>query len=182
MPELLECRQRTRVAALIDNRARRFALPVGPLEEVDKVDADEGVFGLPNLPVGTSAVPLELLAESAYPVGHRLVRRRVSQESANPADAVRRGLLLDEARLQEELAEPLQRCFELAHGHTSVAAMATDVPRSDTSMSSAITLGLGVLSARAALPSGRTREPLSTRGCQRPRAIGALHLSRAKRA
>ena len=43
--------------------------------------------------------------------------------------AVRRRVLLDEPRLEEELAELLQRRLELAHGQTtSVASWATDVP------------------------------------------------------
>jgi hypothetical protein len=89
---------------LVDDGAGQCALPVGSFEKVDEVDA-EGVFRLPDLPLLPTALALEVLTESADLVGHGLVGCRACQEATDPADAVRRRLLLDEPRLQEKLAE-----------------------------------------------------------------------------
>jgi hypothetical protein len=116
------------MAALVDDGADRCAVPVGAPQKVDEVDA-ERVLRLPDLPLLPAAFALEVLAESADLVSHRLVGGRARQEATDPADAVGRRLLLDEPRLQEELAKLLQRGLEIAHGHiTSAASSATAVP------------------------------------------------------
>jgi len=78
---------------------------------------------LAHLPLFPAALALEVLAESADLVGHGLVGRGARQEAADPADAVGRRLLLDEPRLQEELAKLLQRGLELAHRQTTSAGL-----------------------------------------------------------
>lgn len=100
------------VTPFVDNGARRLLLPVGALQEVNEVDAQR-VVGLTDLPFRPSTFALELFAEWAYLVGEWFVRSRTCQKSADPADAVRRGLLLDEPSRQDELTELLKRDFEL---------------------------------------------------------------------
>jgi hypothetical protein len=112
--QLVERGQGTRMTPFVDDGARWLRLPVSALEKVDEVDPQR-VFGLTDLPVRPSAFALEGLAECAYLVDQRLVGRRASQESANPTDAVRCGLLLDEPSRQNELTKLLKRDFELAH-------------------------------------------------------------------
>jgi hypothetical protein len=46
----------------------RILLPIGPLEEVDEVDA-QGMFGLPDLPVFPLALAFQGLAECAHLIG-----------------------------------------------------------------------------------------------------------------
>ena len=110
------------MAALVDDRAGRCALPVGAFEKVDEVDA-ERVFRLPNLPLLPAAFTFEVLAESADLVGDGFVGGRVREEAADPAHAIRRGLLPHKSCLQEELAKLLERSLELAHRRTTSAAL-----------------------------------------------------------
>ena len=84
LPELFQCRERTGVAALVEDGAGRFAVPVGPLQKVDEVDA-EGVLRLTDLPLFPAALALEVLAESAYLVGHGFVGRGEREEAADPS-------------------------------------------------------------------------------------------------
>jgi hypothetical protein len=173
LSKLFERQQRTRVAAFVDGRTLRCAMPIGPLEEVNEVDA-EGVFGLAHLPVFT-AVALQFLAESAYLVSQGLVRGGSCQESADPAYAVRCRVLLDQLGLEDELAKLLQRRFELPHERTPLARRATDVPAMPPESEAPITLSAQVLAAsvladfsfRGHLLSWMSRAP----------AIGAVHLS-----
>ncbi len=90
-------------------------MPVCTVKEVDEIDA-QGLLGLAYLPVLTSLVAFQVLAEPAHLVSQGLVRGLARQESSHPAHAVRRSLLLDEPCLEEKLAELLQRSLELAHG------------------------------------------------------------------
>lgn len=81
-------------------------MPVGALEEVDKVDA-ERLFRLPHLPVLDRAALFEVFAEPSDLIGQRLVGSGSVQEAAHPADVVGRGVLLDESILEDELGELL---------------------------------------------------------------------------
>jgi hypothetical protein len=82
-------------------------MPLGSLEEVDKVDAKR-LFGLTHLPVFGAAVLLEFFAEAPNLIGQRLVRGRARQKPPDPADEVRRGLRPSQLSLEQELAELLQ--------------------------------------------------------------------------
>ena len=182
LPEQVERSQGMDVAVLVDDRTGGRAMPVGALEEVDKVDA-EGLFGLADLPLLTP-IPFEVLAESAYLVRHGLVRRRPCQESADPPHAVRSGLVLDQLGFQDELAKLLQRRLELPHGAPPSPVPATSMP-----------LGHVRPAPRAGPPLGCTwrvsrRSPLRWRprlrgnghGVHGQPAIGAFRLSAARRA
>jgi hypothetical protein len=116
------------VAALIEDLAHWPALPVGPLQEVGEVEAPR-MFGLTHLPVLPGALALQILAEPPHLVGHRFIGRRPRQESPHPPDAVRRRVLLHQARFEDELAELLQRRLEFSHDSApSCLATATSMP------------------------------------------------------
>jgi hypothetical protein len=72
------------------------------------------VFSLPHLPV-LAVLAFEVLAEATDLVGEWLRGGRPHEEPAHPADAEGGGLLFDQASLQEELAELLQRGLKIAH-------------------------------------------------------------------
>lgn len=102
--EFLEGSQRLRAAVGVDDGAGRLLMPVGPLKEVDEVDA-QGLFGLPDLPVLASRLVFEVFAEGADPSGQGVVGCGSHQEAAHPADAVGGGLRGDQPGLQQELAD-----------------------------------------------------------------------------
>src|SRR5439155_26079100 len=107
-------RPRIRSTVLVHDGAGRPPIPVGALEKVHEVDP-ERVFGLPNLPVLASGIALQALTESSHLVGQRLVRSRSRQEAAHPPYAIRRCLLLDQLRLQDEFPKLLQRRVQFPH-------------------------------------------------------------------
>jgi hypothetical protein len=65
----------------------------------------ERLLSLTYLPVLVRAASFEILAEPSHLLGDRLVRGWSGEKSADPAHAVRGGLLVDQPRLEEELAE-----------------------------------------------------------------------------
>ena len=158
--QLVERDQGTRVTPFVDDGARWLRLPVSALEEVDEVDPQR-VFGLTNLPVRPSTFALEGLAESAYLVGQWLVGSGTSQETADPANAVRCGLLRDEPSRQDELTKLLKRGFELTHRPT--AREATAMPHIGSFGCSRILLRTNALRRLTATGWVATLELLSTR-------------------
>jgi hypothetical protein len=102
------------VPLLIQASGDRLALPVGALEEVHEVDS-YCLFGLPNLPIRTPSVALELFTEPSGAVRKRLIRGGTLEKPPNPTNAMWRRLLLHQSRPQQELAELLQRALPFPH-------------------------------------------------------------------
>ena len=82
-------------------------MPLGSMEEIDKVDA-ERLVRLTHLPILGPAAPLQFLAEASYLIRQGLVGGRARQEPPDPAHEVRSGRRPNQLGLEEKLAELLQ--------------------------------------------------------------------------
>ena len=100
---------------LSDDGTGWSTMPVRSLEKVDEVDPQR-LLGLAHLPILASAVAFQVLTEPTDLVREGLVRGRPREKSAHPAHAVWRRSLSHQPRLQQELAELLERGLDLAHG------------------------------------------------------------------
>ena len=105
-PERLEGWQRIDAPLGVDAGLRTAGAPVGAVQEVHEVDA-QGRFGLVDLPV-VRAGTFQVLAELLDAVGAWPVVRRARQELAYEAHAIGSGRVLDQASLEQELAELLE--------------------------------------------------------------------------
>ena len=125
--------------------------------------------------VGPNSFALESLAKCAYLVGHRLVASRTSKEAADPANAVRCGLLLDEPSRQDELTKLLKRGFELTHRPTA-RGNGNAIQRLVRMIANRV-VHKRLAETDRDWVTRRTRTSVHA-GCHRVRRIGALHLIR----
>ena len=102
-------------------------MPVCSLQEVDE-EYPQGLLSLAYLPLLDSAVALQVLTEPPDLVPQGFVRSLSHQESAHPAHAMRRRPLSYQLRPEQELAELLERRFELTHRPPGPTSSATCVP------------------------------------------------------
>jgi len=82
-------------------------MPLGSLEEINKVDA-ERLVRLTHLPILGPAVLFQLLAEPSHLIGQGLIGGRARQEPPHPAHEVGRRRGSYQLGLEQELAELLQ--------------------------------------------------------------------------